>query len=186
MSVRQRQRVLANLFAHLRRDLQRWRFFNELLMAALDGALALKERDHIAVLVGKHLELDVARLLDELLHVELAVAEGVGRLSKRGMEKIGQIFLRVAHDAHAAPAAAGLGFENDGIADLLLPSSCASSAVAITPSEPGRMGTFAFFIAWRAFSFSPIRRVTSGGGPMNLMFEARQTSAKLAFSLSRP
>jgi hypothetical protein len=29
-------------------------------------------------------------------------------------------------------------------------------------------------------------RVTSGGGPMNLMFEARQTSAKLAFSLSRP
>jgi hypothetical protein len=56
----------------------------------------------------------------------------------------------------------------------------------MTPSEPGRMGTLAFFMAWRAFSFSPIRRVTSGGGPMNLMLEARQTSAKLAFSLSRP
>ena len=54
------------------------------------------------------------------------------------------------------------------------------------PSDPGRMGTFAFFIAWRAFSFSPISRVTSGGGPMNLMFEARQTSAKFAFSLSSP
>ena len=48
------------------------------------------------------------------------------------------------------------------------------------------MGTLARFIAWRAFSFSPISRVTSGGGPMNLMLEARQTSAKLAFSLSRP
>jgi len=48
------------------------------------------------------------------------------------------------------------------------------------------MGTFAFFMVWRAVHFSPMRRVTSGGGPMNLMLEARQTSAKLAFSLSRP
>ena len=38
----------------------------------------------------------------------------------------------------------------------------------------------------RAVDFSPISRVTSGGGPMNLMFEARHTSAKFAFSLSRP
>jgi hypothetical protein len=56
----------------------------------------------------------------------------------------------------------------------------------MTPSEPGRMGTLAFFMVWRAVDFSPIRRVTSGWGPMNLMLEARQTSAKLAFSLSRP
>ena len=62
----------------------------------------------------------------------------------------------------------------------------ASSSVCRTPSEPGRMGTFAFFIAWRAFSFSPISRMASGVGPMNLMFEARQTSAKFAFSLSSP
>ncbi len=54
------------------------------------------------------------------------------------------------------------------------------------PSDPGRIGTLAFFIAWRAFSFSPISRVTSGGGPMNLIFDARHTSAKFAFSLSSP
>ena len=89
-------------------------------MAALDGALALKERGHVAVLVGQHLELDVARVLDELLHVELAVAEGVGGLGGGGMEEIGQ-FLGGAHDAHAAPAAAGLGLENDGVADLCGP-----------------------------------------------------------------
>ena len=92
---------LADLFAHLRCDLQRGRFFDQLLMAALDGALALEERGDIAVLIGQHLELDVARLLDELLHVELAVAEGVGSLGGCGMEKIGQFF-SVAHDAHAA------------------------------------------------------------------------------------
>ena len=33
------------------------------------------------------------------------------------------------------------------------------------------MGTPALFIAARAFSFSPISRVISGGGPMNLMLQ---------------
>ncbi len=33
----------------------------------------------VAVLIGQDLELDVARLLDELFHVEIAVAEGVAR-----------------------------------------------------------------------------------------------------------
>ena len=89
-------------------------------MPALDRALALEERNHAAVLVGQHLELDVARILDVLFHVKLAVAEGVGRLGKRRMEHVGQ-FLGVAHDAHAAPAATGLGFENDRIAHFLGP-----------------------------------------------------------------
>ncbi len=64
--------------------------------------------------------------------------------------------------------------------------SSAAFSLSITPSEPGRIGTLAFFIVCRAVDFSPIMRVTSGGGPMNLMLLARQTSAKLAFSLSSP
>ena len=36
-------------------------FFDQLLVAALDGALALAEDLDVAVLVGQHLELDVAR-----------------------------------------------------------------------------------------------------------------------------
>ena len=48
------------------------------------------------------------------------------------------------------------------------------------------MGTPAFFMAARAFSFSPISRVISGGGPMNLMLQVSVTSAKLAFSASNP
>jgi len=62
-------------------------------VAALDGALALKERGHVAVLVGQHLELDMAGLLDVLFHVQFAVAKGVGRLAVGGVEEIGQ-FLR--------------------------------------------------------------------------------------------
>ncbi len=84
----------ADLFAHLRRDLQRRRFFDQLLVAALDGAFALEERNHVAMFVGQNLELDVARLLDELLHVEFAVAEGVGSLGKCGVEKIRAVHRR--------------------------------------------------------------------------------------------
>ncbi len=89
MSVRQRQRVLpisSRIFGVTCSD---GRFFDQLLMAALDGALALEERGHVAVLVGQHLELDVARLLDELLHVELAVAEGVGGLGGAAWKRLG-------------------------------------------------------------------------------------------------
>ena len=79
----------ADLVAHLWRHLQRRRFFDELLMAALDGAFALAEGHDVAVFVSQYLELDVARLLNELLHVEVAVAEGVGGFCLRGLEEIG-------------------------------------------------------------------------------------------------
>ena len=111
---------LPDLLAHLRRHLQRRRFFNQLLMPPLNRALALKQRSHVAMLIGQHLELDVPRLLDELLHVQFAVSERVRRLGKRRMEQVRQL-LGVAHDAHAASAAAGLGLQNYRIADFLGP-----------------------------------------------------------------
>ena len=56
-------------------DAGRRRFLDDLLVAALHGAVALAQVDHVAVVVGQHLELDVARLLQEFLHVDLVVAE---------------------------------------------------------------------------------------------------------------
>ncbi len=110
----------AEFVAQLGRDLERGSFFNQLLVAALDGALAFKERGHVAVLVGQHLKFDVAGILNELFHVELAVAEGVGGFGAGCMEEIGKV-VGSAHDAHAASAAAGLGLEDYGEADLLCP-----------------------------------------------------------------
>src|SRR6266702_1836746 len=81
----------ADLVAHLRSHLQRWRLFNQLLMAPLDRALALKQRSHSSVLISQNLELYVARALDELLHVEIAVAKRIGRLARSRMEKIPKI-----------------------------------------------------------------------------------------------
>ena len=68
------------------------RLFDQLLMAALQRALALAERPHLAVLVGERLELDVARRLDEALEVELGVLEGAHGLGRRGLEGAPQVF----------------------------------------------------------------------------------------------
>ena len=130
-------------------------------------ALALAQHLDVAVLVGQHLELDVARPLDELLQVDVGAAESRRRLLLRLDEQAGQ-FLRRAHDAHAAPAAAGRRLEDHRVADLSGHVQRASSARCRTPSEPGSIGTPVAFMTARARSFNPIRRITSGGGPDEL------------------
>ena len=89
-------------------------------MPPLDRALALAQAHHIAVLVGQHLKLDVPRMLDVLLHVEIAVAERARRLRLRRLEQPRQ-FLFVADDAHAASAAARRGLHDHRKADLPRP-----------------------------------------------------------------
>ena len=110
----------ADLLAHGRRHLQTRRLFDQLLMPPLNRALALKQRDHVAVLIGQHLKLNVPRPLNVFLHVKFAVAKRIGRLAVGLVKQIRQL-LGVAHNAHAAPAAAGFGFQNHRVADLLGP-----------------------------------------------------------------
>ena len=65
----------AHLSAHLGRDERRRRLLDHLLIAPLDGTFALEYMDRVALLVGQHLDFDMARALDELLDVETSVAE---------------------------------------------------------------------------------------------------------------
>ena len=53
----------------------RRRFFDQLLVAPLDRALALAQMDDVAVVVAEDLDLDVARRLDVFLEVDVADAE---------------------------------------------------------------------------------------------------------------
>ena len=54
---------------------ERGRLLDQLLVAALDRALALAHREHAAVGVAEHLDLDMAGRHECLLEVERAVAE---------------------------------------------------------------------------------------------------------------
>ena len=89
-----------------------------LLVAALDGAVALAEGDRVAVRVGEELDLDVARTLDVALEEHRVVAEAGERLALRGLDRFVEL-LRRADDPHAAPASAGRGLDDQREPDLL-------------------------------------------------------------------
>ena len=55
-------------------------------MAALHGTFAFAQMDHVAVLIAKDLDLDVAGVFDQLLDVDAAIAEGAQSFARGGVE----------------------------------------------------------------------------------------------------
>ena len=94
----------------------RGRFLDQLLVSALDRAIALEEMDDIAVAIREDLHLDMPRIDQIFLDQQAIVAEGCLRLAPRPRQGFGQCGL-VLNDAHAFAAAAGRGFDQHRIAD---------------------------------------------------------------------
>ena len=86
--------------------------------------------------VGQHLDLDVARLADELLEEHPIVAERGARLAPRALERLAQIAL-VERDAHALAAAAGRRLDHHRVADLGGDARPRASDRAIASAWPG-------------------------------------------------
>ncbi len=95
---------------------RRGRLLDDLLVAALEAALALAEVDDVAVGVGQHLDLDVPGIGDEPLDQQRGVPERGGGRAARRLDGLGHL-LRRAHDQHALAAAARRGLDQHGIAD---------------------------------------------------------------------
>ena len=89
----------AHLAAHLLGERRRRRLLDQLLMAALNRALALAEVHDRPVLIAEDLELDVARRLDVLLDVDVADAERRLGLPLRGLDRVRQLRRRPARRA---------------------------------------------------------------------------------------
>ncbi|ENN85990.1 hypothetical protein RHSP_16060 [Rhizobium freirei PRF 81] len=108
---------LADLHALL--DVECWRIclFPDLLVAALQRAVALAEMDRIAFAVAEHLDFDVTRLAEILFHVDGFVAESGARFRASRRPGFDQVLFG-AGDLHAAAAAAGGCLDEHGIADL--------------------------------------------------------------------
>src|SRR4051812_6111482 len=103
--------------AHLLAERRRRRLLDQLLMAALDRALALAEMDDRSEVIAEDLELDVARRFDVFLDVHVGDAERRLGLALRGLDRVRQ-FARGADNAHAAAAAAGGRLDDHREADL--------------------------------------------------------------------
>ncbi len=96
----------------------RGRLLDELLVSALDRAVALAEVDHVAVTVGQHLNLDVARILDETLDVDPRVGEVLLALPRRSLERALGVAGR-PDDLHPLAPAPRCGLDDQRIADLV-------------------------------------------------------------------
>ena len=112
----ERDRRRAHLGPQLRVERRRRGLLEHLLVAPLHRAVALAEREHGAVGVGEDLDLDVAGPLDVALAEDGAVAERRLCLARRGRERLFEL-LRLAHDPHPAPAAAGRRLDEQRIAE---------------------------------------------------------------------
>ena len=77
----QRGRGAEDLALERLREAERGRLLDQLLVAALERAVAVAEVDHAAVLIGQHLNLHVAGAAHEALDEEAAVAERLLRLA---------------------------------------------------------------------------------------------------------
>ena len=95
-------------------DSRRRRFLDHLLVASLDRALAFAEVDDRAVGVAHDLDLDVTPVLDVRLEEHGAVSERGLRLPRGGADRAIQV-CRFANDAHAAPASAGGGLDEQRV-----------------------------------------------------------------------
>src|ERR1019366_9943237 len=70
---------------------RRRRFLDELLVTTLDRAITLAQVHDVAVGVGEHLHLDVARLGQVALEIDRRVAEEPLALAGGALERLGQL-----------------------------------------------------------------------------------------------
>ncbi len=92
------------------------RFFDDFLMAALQGTVALEQEDTLALLVCENLNFHVARTLQILFYQHLIVAEAGKRFALARGEGGGKLAGRL-DNAHAFAATACAGLDQHRITD---------------------------------------------------------------------
>ena len=153
-------------------------------MPPLRRTVALEQVHHAAVVVGEDLHLDVARVGDEPLDVERAVAERRGRFAARRLDRLVDL-AGVVDVAHALAAAAGGRLDQRRQADAI--DRLTNAAVGLILRRLARHdGTPAACTRRRASIFDPICAMTSAGGPTNVSPAPAQAAANAAFSERNP
>ncbi len=108
----------AKLLAHMIVETNAGRDLDDLLMAALHGAIAFVEMQHVTVLVSEHLHLDVLGAWNVLFEEDRGVPERAACLGLCLVKQASQVGSLSDH-AHSPPAAAERGLDDERKADLL-------------------------------------------------------------------
>src|SRR5690606_34536775 len=107
--------ALEHLGAGLLVDLRGGGFLQYRLVTALQRAVAVIEVDGVALAVGQHLDLHMARIAEELLQVDYRVAERGTGFGAGQLGRLDQVLFLVDH-AHAATTAAAGGLDDHRVA----------------------------------------------------------------------
>ena len=175
---------LADLRAQLVVDQRGRRLLDQLLVAALDRAVALAEVDDVAVLVGQHLDLDVARVGQVALEVDGGVAEELLALAGGALEGLLEL-VGLERDAEALAAAAARGLDRDRVADLL--GDLRGGLDVLDRLGGARHDRDARGLHQLArLRLRAHRLDRAAGGPMNVMPASSSRLAKAAFSARKP
>ena len=156
---------------------------DQLLMAALDRAVALAQVDHVPVRVGKHLDLDMAGVVEVALDVDAGVGEELLALARGALEGLLEVVRGTRHPKALAAAASG-GLAGDRVAGLVGSCALASSTFSAGLVAPGTIGTPASAMISRARVFEPIASIALAGGPMNATPASSHAVANATFSAS--
>src|SRR5690606_34312699 len=105
-----------NFCAGLLVDARRGGLFDDLLVAALQGAVAVAQMDGIALAIRQHLDFNVTRVGQVFFQVDHRVAEGSTGFGAGQADRLDQILFLV-HHAHAATTTATGGLDDHRIAD---------------------------------------------------------------------
>ena len=164
---------------------RRGRLLDQLLVPALQRAVAGRDHDDVAVLVGQALGLDVPRLVEVLLHEALAATERADGLADRGLVEVGDLVLLAGHLEAAAAAAEGR-LDRDRQAVLLRRTRRPRRRPATGSLVPATSGAPTFSAMWRALTLSPRFSIASGGGPIQTRPASMTACAKSRFSARKP
>ena len=138
--LRELHRVGAHALAQVRVEVGRGGDLDDLLVAALHGAVALEEVQDLTAGVADDLHLDVPRIDHGLLEVHRRVAEGGLGLTLGGLEGLAQV-LAPRDPAHATPTTAADGLDEDREARLLGgPLQDVQVGARLGPTEGGQAG----------------------------------------------
>src|SRR5512142_203486 len=96
---------------------RRRRLLDQLLMPSLERAIELAQVDDIAMRICQDLDLNVARIFEQLLQIDVPVAEGRFGFTARGRKQAWHLFQRAYLPHTLAPAPSG-GFDEQWKPDL--------------------------------------------------------------------
>ena len=103
---------VADFFAQRCGENRAWGFFDQFLTPSLDGAIPFAKMDVIAVLVADDLDLDMARIDDHFLEIDIGVVKA-GFCLCAGSSKLSHEFIGIMGDPDPFSAAAGDGFDEN-------------------------------------------------------------------------